>query len=196
MLIYQAITQLQRFSWKAYFSSLFRNSPQTSNSEGKIHLDKRDLNKILRMYRGVYRNYLQEVDIDFNKEELKARVKPPLITPYLEAWLPLNHVNNLEVMLVLNQSLFLLYRQALIEGKLGAPQVGFREIELRCDRMFVKKEFHYYVEAHSRVRETLDLKLEHKKTKKIGDHYWTWCDANVPGFFKAEMTAAMSEKIQ
>lgn len=150
--------------------------------------NRQDLEKIFHMYK-LSAVYLDRAEIEFPR--LEAGLVFPETPIYLNEGLGIQHINNTEVEMIINQGMFLFYRQAMLDEALDFPKIPEDKLQGHYDRMFIKQEIDYYERFTSRGREDLVLKLEHSKTRKIGNAQLVWCDMLIPEFMRAEVIGGL-----
>lgn len=150
----------------------------------KTEFNREQLERIFHMYKP-NAVYLARAEVEF------PRLKAPLVFPenpvYLNEGMGITHINNTEVEMIINQGLFLFYRQVLLDGKEGFPQVPEQDLQRYYDDMFIKKEVDYYERFTPRTRKDLVLTLEHVNSRNIGSAQLVWCNLLIPEFMRAEV---------
>ena len=150
--------------------------------------NRQELEKIFHMYKPTA-IYLNEAQIEFPK--LETSLIFPETPIYLNKELGIQHINNTEVEIIINQGMFLFYRQAMLNGTLGFPKIPEDKLQEHYDEMFIKKEVDYYEKFTPRNKKGLILKLEHSKTRKIGNAQLIWCNMLIPEFMKAKVIGGL-----
>lgn len=149
---------------------------------------REELEKIFHMYKPSA-VYLSKAKIEFPK--LESELLFPKNPIYLNEDLGIKHINNTEVEMIINQGMFLFYRQAMLDGELGFPKISEDKLQEHYDRMFVKQEIDYYERFTPRDKKGLILQLEHSKTRKIGNAQLVWCNMSIPDFMRAEVIGGL-----
>ncbi len=151
--------------------------------------NKQEIEKLLPMYRQPDAIYLKEVKI--KPPRLTASLIFPETPIYLNKDFGIKHINNTEVEMIINQGMFLFYRQMLLEGELGFPKIEEEKLQRYYDDMFLKQEIDYYERFTPRNRKDLILNLEHSNTRKIGSTQLVWCNLLIPKFMHAEVIGGL-----
>jgi|SRR3989338_9238137 len=150
--------------------------------------ERQELERIFHMYKPSA-VYLDRARIEFPR--LEAGLIFPETPIYLNEGLGIQHINNTEVEIIVNQGMFLFYRQAMLDGALDFPKIPKDKLQEHYDRMFIKQEIDYYERFTLRDRKDLVLKLEHSKTRKIGNAQLVWCNMFIPEFMKVEVIGGL-----
>lgn len=150
--------------------------------------NRQELERIFNMYKPSA-VYLNKAKIEFPR--LEADLIFPETPIYLKEGLDLLHINNTEVEMIINQGMFLFYRQAMLDGRLDFPRIPKDKLQEHYDKMFIKQEIDYYERFTLRKRKDLVLELAHAKTRKIGNAQLLWCNMSIPGFMKAEVIGGL-----
>ncbi|MBU1199676.1 MAG: hypothetical protein KJ685_07610 [Nanoarchaeota archaeon] len=153
-----------------------------------MKLDRKHIEDVLHMYEPEA-IYLGEVEIILPKMTAQLWFPPKPI--YLVEGTGIKHINNTEVELITNQSLFIFYRQVLTEGSLKFPKIHQDRLREYYNTMFIKKEIDYYEKFTDRNKTDLKINFKHKNSRQIGRAYFVWCDLLIPGFLKAEVVAGI-----
>ena len=148
------------------------------------HFNRQALEKTFNMY-NPSAVYMSEAEVKFPR--LRASLIFPKNPIYLREGLGITHINNTEVEMIINQGIFLFYKQILLDGKLNFPKIPEGKLRDYYNEMFIKKEINYYEKFTSRDKKDLFLILEHLNSRKIGTAQLIWCNLLIPGFMKAEI---------
>ncbi len=146
--------------------------------------EKQELERIFHMYRPSA-VYLDRTRIEF--PSLEADLIFPETPVYLTEGLGIKHIDNTEVEMIINQGMFLFYRQAMLDGALDFPKIPENKLQEHYDRMFIKQEIDYYERFTPRDRKDLVFKLKHSRTRRIGNARLVWCNMFIPEFMRAEV---------
>lgn len=147
-------------------------------------LNRQQLEKRFEMYKP---NAIYFSEAEIEGKNLKAKLTFPKTPIYLNSGSGIEHINSSEVQLIINQGIFLFYRDVILNGRLGLPKMSLEKMREYYEKMFIKQEIDYYKKFTSRNRKDLILTLEHTNTRKIGTAQLIWCNLEIPEFMHAEV---------
>lgn len=150
----------------------------------KNKFNRQELEEIFDMYKPSA-IYMSAAEVEFPR--LRASLIFPKNPVYLKEGLDINHINNTEVEMIINQGVFLFYREAFLNGSLNFPKIPEKKLRDYYNEMFIKKEVDYYERFTSRDRKDLVLTLKHSNSRKIGSAQLIWCNLSIPNFMNAEV---------
>ncbi len=176
-----------------------------------IVYDEKQLLEILEMYvpSAIYLTHVElySSKADDSSPDIIAHLHIPPKPVYLVENVDIRHVNNTDAAFIINQTVFCLYRWALINGMLGMPQMSVEMLRSLYDKMFIKRELRLYEKFTPRFtveyengepvrkpRTDLVVRLWHVKSRQVGTAMMVWNRLEILDFLIAETVGGVDLK--